>query len=343
MALFRRTDRSVGRRIATFWEWWVAEGRAQAVASIGGEHKTFAAAIAHRLEPLGGLEWALAEGDSSEHVLVITAGGDPTRRALARRVLLAGPEADATWSYLDTRPPAPDPEAIVLQLPGSPPIDGQRVSVSARLEGTRFDVHVHHPAFADLPADQASMLTLLLLDAALGEVDTELWVGEVSPATVAPLDGFGLYALRAVVRDLKGQHVDEDGRPTWVLLQGESTAGPLVAAARVPLHPLVAPLLDTYVAVVLPYTERSGDGLPRDGSLSRLREFEDRLEGDLGVQGMLVAHQSAAGVRTVHVYVDGSTEAVAIVKRRARTWADGRATVHDLPDAGWDSVQHLRH
>ncbi len=181
----------------------------------------------------------MAEGDPSTHVLVITAGGDPARRALARRVVLAGPDADETWSYVDTRPPAPDPDSIVLQLPGGPPIDAPRVSVAARLEGTRFDVEVHHPAFADIPADQASMLTVLLLDAALGEVDTELWVGEVHPATVAPLDGFGLLALRAVVHDLKRQHVDEDGRPTWVLLRGESTAGPLVAAARVPLHPLV--------------------------------------------------------------------------------------------------------
>jgi hypothetical protein len=126
------------------------------------------------------------------------------------------------------------------------------------------------------------------------------------------------------------------------MLRGESVDGPLAAAARVPLHPLVAPLLDTHVAVALPYTEQSEEGLPRDGSLRRLRDFEDLLETGLGAQGTVVAHQSVAGVRTLHLYVDGRTEAVAAVKARARTWSDGPATVDDQPDPAWESVRHLR-
>ena len=137
----------------------------------------------------------------------------------------------------------------------------------------------------------------------------------MQPTEVEPLDGFGLTALRAVVEDLKGRLLDEDGRPNWALFRGETSAGPLLAAARVPLHPVVAPLLDTHVAVVLPYAESTEDGLPSGGSLDRLREIEDRLEADLGTHGMVVAHESVAGLRTLHLYVDARTDAVTGVRQ----------------------------
>ena len=35
-----------------------------------------------------------------------------------------------------------------------------------------------HPVFADLTEQARSQVALLALDAALGEVDTELWVGD---------------------------------------------------------------------------------------------------------------------------------------------------------------------
>ena len=74
--------------------------------------------------------------------------------------------------------------------------------------------------------------------------------------------------------------------------------------ARSPLHPLTAPDLDNYVAVSLPYSHRTADGLPDEGSLEPLREFEGRLERWLGGPGQVVAHLSSAGTRTLHLYVD---------------------------------------
>ena len=147
------------------------------------------------------LAWELAAGDVSEHVLVVTAGGNPDLRAAARRWLLAAPAADETWSYADFRPPADDPEAISLSSGQAPDIDFARVSVTARLSGTRFDTVVFHPAFPELDPHARSQVAFLVLDATLGEHDVELWIGEVTPSEVSPVDGFGLNALRAVVQD----------------------------------------------------------------------------------------------------------------------------------------------
>src|SRR3954454_12748107 len=126
---------------------------------------------------------------------------------------------------------------------------------------TRLDVQVHHPGFDDLSEETRARVTFLALDAALGEVDAELWLGEVTPVEQEPLDGFGLTALRSVVHDLKRQRLDPDGLPTWLMLRGETSTGPLLAMVRSPLHPLTAPNLDTYVAVTVPYRDQA-DGLP---------------------------------------------------------------------------------
>lgn len=288
------------------------------------------------------LAWELARGDLSEHVLVVTAAGNPELRADARRWLLAAPPADETWSYADFRPPVDDPEGIRLSSGSGPEIDYAQLRVTARKAGTRFDVTVFHPVFADLEPHSRLQVTFLALDAALGEHDVELWIGEVRATEHSMVDSFGLLALRAVVRDLKAGHVDEDGRPSWVLMQGETPQGPLIASAQIPLHPATAPHLGTYVGVALPYRHRTPEGMPADASLSALRDFEDMLAQSLGYDGHVVAHQSSAGTRLLHVYVDPTTDARARTRVAAKRWSEGRAQVHVSDDPGWTSVAHLR-
>ncbi len=345
MGFFRRRSRAAGDDgVTPFWQWWESEGRSLAERSIDGrvDPEEFAAVMTPQVRSLGELGWELSAGEVSRHVLVVTSEGDPDARAAARRVILAAPDADATWSYVDTRPPAPDPESVVISVGDHQDIDLAQVQVSARMESGRFDVQLHHPAFADLPEDGRAMVTFLALDAALGEVDTELWLGEVQPVEFPPLDGFGLTALRSVVGDLKRQRLDADGRSGWVMMRGETKQGPLVAMARSPLHPLTAPHLDTYVAVVLPYAHRTEEGLPDEGALEPLRAFEDALERALGASGQVVAHLSNAGTRTLHVYVDSTAALLPAVKDLARSWNQGTANVHEMRDPGWTAVTHLR-
>ncbi len=345
MSFFRRRRPAApDGDIGAFWDWWAAEGRRLAEQSIDGqlEPEEFAATMTAQVQPLGPLDWELAAGEVSKHILVIRSQGDAEGRAVARRVVLAAPDADETWSYVDTRPPAPEPESVVASVGELQDIDFGRVQVSARLNSGRFDVQLHHPAFADLPEEGRSLVTFLALDAALGEVDTELWLGEVAPVEFPPLDGFGLTALRSVVQDLKRQRLDADGHPGWVILRGETKQGPLLAMARSPLHPLTAPNLDNYVAVSVPYSHRTPDGLPDEGSLEPLREFEDRLERSLGAAGQVVAHLSNAGTRTLHLYVDSTADVLPAVKDLARSWDQGKVEVHEMHDPGWSAVQHLR-
>ena len=338
----RRTPGGPADDIAAFWDWWTAEGRSAAEAALGSGHpESLVPLLGPRVHELGDLAWELAPGEDSTHVLVIGAEGDPAQRALARRVVLAAPEPDDTWSYVDSRPPAADPESVVIDLEGHR-VDLARVRVSARVNEGRFDVQVHHPSFPELGEPARARAGLLALDAALGEVDTELWLGEIVAVELEPLDGFGLAALRAVVGDLKRQRLDSDGQPSWVMLSGETSEGPLLAMVQSPLHPVMAAQLDTYVAVTVPYRHRTQAGLPGEASLESLRALEHRLSARLGNDGRVVAHLSTGGVRTLHLYVDSTTGALSTVKEVSRGWDEGSTSVHELHDPAWQAVAHLR-
>ncbi|MEO5652243.1 MAG: DUF695 domain-containing protein [Marmoricola sp.] len=347
MGFFRRNQAGpapTDPQITALWQWWTDQGRMLAEQSIESSiaPEEFSSAMTEHVRAVGELGWELAPGAAAEHVLVVTAEGDPERRALARRVVLAAPLPDQTWTYSDSRPPHPEPESVVLSADGSPEMDLARVQVSARVNAGRFDVQVHHPLFADLPERNRTQLAFLALDAALGELETELWLGEVVAIEFSPLDGFGLTALRSVVADLKRTQLDADGNPRWVMMTGETRDGALRATVRSPLHPLTAPHLDTYVSVTLPYADRSPDGLPEGASLEALEALAQRLQREIGQSGQVVAHLSNAGVRTIHLYVDSAASLVPTVKDVARSWGEGKASVHEMHDPGWQAVTHLR-
>jgi hypothetical protein len=110
MALFRRRAADPADSIAGFWSWWTADGAAACAAAIDDREPTrIVDDMSRHVDSLHpGLAWELAAGQVSTHKLVVTAGGDPLLRPVARRWLLAAPAADETWSYDDHRGPSDD-------------------------------------------------------------------------------------------------------------------------------------------------------------------------------------------------------------------------------------------
>ena len=346
MAIFRRRPADPTAGIAGFWSWWTTEGAARwAEAIAAGRAESLAAALGPAVEGVHrDLSWELGPGGASEHVLVVTAAGDPGLRSVARRWLLAAPAPDAVWEYADSRP-------VEQELDWGLSVEGQTVDaadVVAAWDRTgrrpELDVALHHPALAALPEGTRGELTFLLLDHALGETAVETWVGAIDSLVAAPTGrdsgGVGdLAALRVAVQELAA----EFGEETWALLEAATADGqPVLAAARQPLRAATAPHLDRHVRVELPYTDLTDDGLPGPASLEPLREVEDDLGARLGPDGRVVAHETSGGVRTLHVYVDGTTDAAGRVEQLVAGWPQGRPRTTTADDPGWQAVRHLR-
>lgn len=324
--------------IADFWQWWTDEGMARSSSALAdGEPSRIVAEMSSRVEAVSAeLAWEFAKGDTSMHKLVVTADGDPALRSVARRWLEAAPEPDVFWAYADSRPPMVDLTGATIELDATP-LALADVRVGVRRNGTRVDVDVFHPHLADLGGQARNTFCFLVVDAAVGEAMTETWIGELNPATVEPIDAFGLTGLRAVVRDLAAEFADAG---SWVVLEGISQAGPVRVLARVPLAAASAPLLDQNVVVTVGYGA-ADDGLPDESSQSELEGFRTHLVDRLEGQGELVAMMMSAGRCQFHFYVDSQRTGAAQLSAAARAWP-GKVTTDVEDDPGWANVAHLR-
>lgn len=345
MALFDRDHSDTPTPEGTFWEWWVAEGAqlcADAIARGGAEEvvETMSQQVAAVQE---GLAWELGPGTSSQHVLVVSPEGDPQLRAIARRWLRAAPEPSATWEYADSRRPVAL-GGVSLRL-GEDELPLEQIRVATTREGNRLGVVVHHAALAGLPEQGRQQVAVLALDAALGEDDVETWVGSIAVSSEDPdptADALLLEDLSAAVQRLREEHLDEEGRPTWVLLRGTGPDGDVLVGAQVPLSPTSAPELDDHLAVRIPYPGRTEEGFPDEGSLTALRDLEDHVTERLGGSGRLVAHETSAGVRVLHYYVDSTSPADGVVRAAVTGWPGGEVLVDRDHDPAWAAVAPFR-
>jgi hypothetical protein len=329
--------------ISEFWQWWTASGAAETAAAIENQTpERVAARISRRVERIDRrLGWELAAGLTSRHVLVVTPEGDPGLRAAARRWRRAAPDPDRVWQYADARPPAADLDGVTLQVEGIT-LDVALTTLVVRMSGAALDVGVHHPRFAGLPEQARTTAAFLILDQALGEADVETWIGTVDVIVHPPLDPLPLAGLPSVVRDLRAMHTDVDGAPAWVLLQGHGHDGlPVMACAQVPLRPAVAPHLDVHVRLDVAFTNAEPSGFPDPEALRHLRHLEDHLQRRLGESGHIVAHETHAGHRLFHVYVDSTTPAVEQLRAALAGWDQGRVRLGSRADPGWKGVSHL--
>ncbi len=323
-----------------FWTWWIAAGAAATNAAIeAGDMASVVDILDEQVTAIGpGLAWEVGAGQGSRHRLVVSPEGNSDLRALARRWLQKAPEVDEVWSYADSRQRGDMAGSLRI---GSADIKFSDMVVGALRAGNHFNVKVHHPSFADLSEYERLQATFLSLDHLLGENDVGTWIGAIEPVVHPPSEEFPLAHLAVLVDDLARENTREDGTPVWLMLEWKRADGPVLAAAQVPLRATAAPEFDTYVAVEVTYSDRTETGLPGPGSLNALWALEDRVRTRLGAAGRMVAYETAAGVRTLHVYVDSTNATRQMVEAAVSGWDQGPITVTSQPDPRWEAVAHL--
>jgi len=68
---------------------------------------------------------------------------------------------------------------------------------------------------------------------------------------------------------------------------------------------------------------------------------ESIATGAVGPDAELVAVESSAGVRTLHLYADPASPAIATVRRMTPAWREGRASVEITHDPALKGVSRL--
>jgi hypothetical protein len=321
--------------VADFWQWW-AEARTRVAAGIAdGGVARLAGEIGDRVSAIeAGLEWELAPGRTAKHALIVTGAGNGKLRGFVARWLESAPPADETWEYHGARQPDPSVSTAKLEFNGHQLNLGElRFAASVNDDHAYLDVRVFHPAFGQLGDDDRMRVSFMSLNWLLGEDRVENWVGPIEPALIRPADAVDAASLIRTADALAADHLE----PRWVVMSGTADGAPMMAVAQRPLRPFRWPRFDTHVAVRMSYPDR-GNGLPTDGSLDQMRAAEDDLTALVEGNGELVAHETTGGVRVLHFYVDATTNAAAVLAKRARQL---RATTTDAYDPELEQVEHL--
>ncbi|WP_432543067.1 hypothetical protein [Kineococcus sp. SYSU DK002] len=340
----RRARHDPRPAIAEFWSWWLAEGAGACAAALdAGDVHAVAPLLGERVERLHpSLAWGVGAGQSATgRRLTVTANGDPAARSTAHRWFLAAPPDTADWSYRDQRGPALHLDFTVDAVGRTLAAEDVRAAWEPHPDGEHVDVRLTHPAFTGLDGEAAAQLAFDLLDAAVGERAVELWVGAVTwgPDPAAGSRAGGLAELRAAVEAVAAEFTPAlAADAVWRLAEGVDRHGrPVLVSTVVPLSPAAFPLFDRHLAVELGYP----GALPGAADLAALRGFEDQLDAAVGPDAAVVAHVTAGGTRTVHLYGDALSDVEDAVRAQAARWTTGPHAVSAHDDPAWERVADL--
>jgi hypothetical protein len=338
--------------IARFWTWWthagyaVADAVAQSAPGLDGEAGVARALLDPAIGQIDpGLAWHVGRGAGSRFVLVVSGARHPALRVVAERWRRAGPPDDALWQFHPARPAQPSSFDAPVQVAGIV-LEPAEALALVQLDDARFrmDVSVFHPAFAQLEQGAQTQVANVLVGWALGEDDTDRWIGQVDTTTTRPLNAVPVSLLGGLL----GQLVARWGEERWATVEGVFGRSRLVATVRHPLHRVDHPLFDEHLAVRLPYRTTEPDGQPGPAAEAALTAARRALVDQLGANAILVATQTADGERLLHFYADSTASPLEDVRGvlTAHTLLTApesdEAGVQVTYDPGWDAVDHLR-
>ncbi len=195
-------------RVDEFWSWFKDNEK-----RIHGEMFSEAAhanndAIDKQLSKVfGSIGWVFGPGESEwDHSLTVSAEGDSHRRLLAHIWKERGPGFDG-WDFHASRQPGLDfgSEINIAGLVFD--FNETKIDVKWNKEYQLADVVIHHPRMSKADESVATQVAFILLDEAIGENRTELWVGHVEKSgKPAPKTAVTLFELEAQLLALAKKH-----------------------------------------------------------------------------------------------------------------------------------------
>lgn len=344
MAIFRRRRRRAVDRLDAsadrFWVWWASYRETVTTAFDAGDSARVRSLVEPRVRAYHrDLTWHLGTGTAARRMLVLSGARHPALRGVAERWRMAGPADDAEWEYHPAFPAEPAAFAAQVQI-GDVELDPALAVTLATPDDRRFrlDLAVYHPAFERLGELARMRVANVLVGWALGEDETDRWIGRISVTRQRPADAVQVSMLESVTAQLAERWSGE----RWATLEGSFDEQRLIASVRHPLHRVDYPLFDEHIAVRLPYSDALPDGLPAERATAELKDFEEVLLGRLRSDALLVAQQTASGERLLHFYANSAARRAYAIRGLLSRYLGPLATVHAEYDPGWQHIDHLR-
>lgn len=284
--------------IEEFWSWWRSEGRADLIDALGGADSDIAERVSQQVSILNpGFEWQLTPREDGRYIFAISSGGNPVGRVMAETAMRWAPVDDDTFDYAAARVAvALDPFEY-----GGVFVDPGAVVVAVEPDELyeQLDMEVWIPGAGDLGAEEQERLGMLLLDMALGEDDSERWVGIVDPADDPPAAGVSLIDIHGPIAQF-ATTVTGEGWKVYERPLGPSE--PLLVSMNVAAKHIDHLLKQMHVEIRIKFTEVTAMQMPSDSEVARVADIEEELLTRLGSDMVFAATETGLGQRVLHLY-----------------------------------------
>ena len=178
------------QRVAEFWEWYptVAERYFNAIedGTFGDLAPEFSELVEQKLPTMC---WVFGPGENGGHSFTLTGEGVRPRQLLTQYWCQQAPEIPG-WTFYSSRQPS-DAERLKgmgIGISQNEQVDVESFLVKTDVDAENEKIHITawHPAYARVPAEHHMQILFLLLDEALGEFGTEMWIGNIEIEPVEP-------------------------------------------------------------------------------------------------------------------------------------------------------------
>jgi hypothetical protein len=226
---------SFKKRVTDFWEWY-PQNADRLFGMIESGSEGIAEFMTKYMEQtMPGLAWVFGPGEPGGHSFTVSGEGIVPKQLLAEYWHSRARQIPR-WTFHASRQATPPDrlDGFAIGMGGGDPIDviNFLVQTTVNAEAEVIDLVAWHPAFAGLPEDAQYHILYLLLDEALGEFGTEMWLGEIKVAPLAndqstiklsklpekiaqvnayyewekvlPIHGFSLYEMKQPIKGPRG-------------------------------------------------------------------------------------------------------------------------------------------
>jgi len=179
----KRAEKSFKDRVTEFWNWYpqVSDRFFQTIER--GDCRALTDEVSDFMaNTLPGMAWVFGPGENDGHSFTVSGEGVVPKQLLAeywhsRAVKIPN------WTFYGSRQPS-DPESLksmAIRCGDRDELDteGFLIQPNVNEEDKKIDIVAWHPALASVPENGRFHILFLLLDEALGEFGTSIWLGEI--------------------------------------------------------------------------------------------------------------------------------------------------------------------
>ena len=200
--------RSYQKRVDLFWEWYAGVSQRFFDAIESGDCESLVTEVSEFMaETMPGLAWVFGPGENGGHSFTVSGEGRVAKQLLAEYWLSQAIDLPG-WTFYESRQANRSLGDVAVEIQGLGRVDAEQLLVRTTVDEERetLDIVAWHPLFEQLPEGHPVQLLFLLLDEALGEFGTQVWIGdiEVEAIQTSELDGRTVHRLMDLPKFISG-------------------------------------------------------------------------------------------------------------------------------------------